>query len=180
VADRTDTGRSVQEPPRQRRRLVIGFYVILMLLGGIGNYYFTRNLATRDTVAAMAQNEQLLTENQKLKRQLAGQTAQLTATQVKLTNVKATLDAIMPSENTYEIASNQSLIVANGHVTVGLVGSPANESVTITINGKPQSVTAGQIISVAIDPSTTCLVGIQSFDMFKATITASCPAAKPQ
>jgi hypothetical protein len=183
VADRTESGRWAEESrqqARQRRRWVIGVYVVLMLLGGIGNYYFTHNLATRDAVTAMTQNEELLSENQKLKRQLTGQNAQLTATQIKLKNAQAALDAIMPSENTYDISPNQSLVVGSGRLTIGLVGSPANEGITITINGKSQQATAGQIINVALDPSTTCQVGVQSFDMFKAILTASCSVAKPQ
>ena len=84
----------------------------------------------------------------------------------------------MPSANTYNISPNQSLIVADGHLTIGLIGSPGNESVTLAINGKQQTVSAGQVITVAPDPSTNCQVQVQSFDMFKAVLTASCAAAK--
>ena len=58
----------------------------------------------------------------------------------------------MPSKNTYQIVPNQSLIVADGHLTVGLVGSPTNQDVNININGKQQSVASGDVIEVA--PST--------------------------
>ena len=100
--------------------------------------------------------------------------------QDKLTSVQAALQAIMPSENTYNISPNQSMIVAGGHLTIGLIGSPTNESVNININGKQQLAATGDVIHIALDPSTTCQVGVQSFDMFKAVLTASCAAVKPQ
>jgi hypothetical protein len=86
----------------------------------------------------------------------------------------------MPAANTYNIIPNQTLIVADGHLTVGLVGSPANEGVTLSINGKQQMVTAGQVVTVTADGSTPCQLSLQSFDVFKATINASCPGAKAQ
>jgi hypothetical protein len=85
----------------------------------------------------------------------------------------------MPSENTYNISPNQSIIVADGHLTVGLIGAPTNEGVNININGKQHSAAAGNVIDVALDPSMTCQVGVQSFDAFKAVLTASCATVKP-
>ena len=49
----------------------------------------------------------------------------------------------------------------------------------LNINGKQQTVVAGQIINVAPDPSTNCEVGVQTFDMFTAKLNAACTAAKP-
>jgi hypothetical protein len=83
----------------------------------------------------------------------------------------------MPSDNTYNIVPNQALILADGRLTVGMVGSPGNEGVTLDINGRQQTLAAGQIVSVAPDPSATCQVGVQSFDMFKAVLTATCSGA---
>ena len=79
-----------------------------------------------------------------------------------------------------QIVPNQSLIVADGRLTVGLVGSPANHGITININGKQQKVAAGDVIRVSPDASTACQVQVQSFDMFKAVLVASCAAAKSQ
>ncbi len=86
----------------------------------------------------------------------------------------------MPTKNTYNIMPNQTLIVADGRVTVGLVGSPGNESVTLNINGKEQAMAAGQVMTVGSASSANCQVGVQSFDMFKAVLTASCADAKGQ
>ena len=151
-----------------------------MVGGAVGGYMFGLNLTYRDLAAARAQLEQLLPESQRLKRAIIDENAKLVELQDKFTSVQAALQAIMPSENTYNISPNQSLIVAGGHLTIGLVGSPTNESVNININGKQQSAVSGDVIHIALDPSTSCQVGVQSFDMFKAVVTASCAAVKPQ
>jgi hypothetical protein len=186
VADRTGSGRSDRENSRLYgllmtrggRFLLIVIFVVVMLGGAIGGYLFGLDLASRDLAAAKAQVDQLLPEAQKLKRQVIDQNAAFIALQAKLTSAQAVLKAIMPTENTYNIIPNQSLVVADGHLTIGLVGLPANERVNININGKQQSAATGDTIKIAVDPSTTCQVEVQSFDMFKAVLTASCAAAK--
>ena len=98
--------------------------------------------------------------------------------QNKLSTFEAALDEIIPSKNTYNIKPNQSMIVAAGRLTIGLIGAPTNESVNINVNGKQQSVASGDVISVTLDPPTTCQVRVQSFDMFKAVLNASCTQAQ--
>ena len=105
---------------------------------------------------------------------------QISTLQAKLKNAQATLDAIMPAENTYNVTPNQSVIIGDGRLTIGLVGSPGNEGVTLNINGKQQTVAAGQVVTVAADASTNCQLAVQSFDMFRAIVNASCASAKPQ
>ena len=188
MSESTESGRSDRKSPqpygllmaRGGRFLVVAASVVLMLGGAIGGYIFGLDLAYHDLAAARLQIQQLQPENQKLKKQIIDQNAALAGLQAKLTSVQAALNAIMPSEGTYNISPNQSIIVADGHLTIGLIGSPANESVNININGKQQSAAPGDVINIAIDPSTTCQVGVQSFDMFKAILTASCAPAKPQ
>ena len=85
----------------------------------------------------------------------------------------------MPSENTYNIQPNQTLILGDGHLTVGMIGPPANDSVLLNINGKSQTLPAGQTLSITPDPATRCQINVQSFDVFKAVIVATCAAAKP-
>jgi len=126
------------------------------------------------------QTLQLQSENQRLKRQIVQQDSNLMAVQAKLKSVQDAIDAVMPSENTYVISPNQSMIIAGGRLSVGLIGSPTNESVTININGKRQSASTGDVVNVALNPSTTCRVRVESFDMFKAIVTASCEAMQPQ
>jgi hypothetical protein len=61
-----------------------------------------------------------------------------------------------------------------------MIGPPANDSVLLNINGKSQTVPAGQTLSIAPDPATHCQINVQSFDVFKAVIVATCAAAKAQ
>jgi hypothetical protein len=187
VSERVESGRADQKIPRLYalltarggRLLLVGAIAVLMLGGAIAGYIIGLNLASRDLAAARERIQQLEPESQRLKRSIIDQNASLAALQAKLTGVQAALDAIMPSENTYNIRPNQSMIVAGGHLTIGLIGSPTNESVNININGKQQSAATGDVIHIALNPSTACQVAVQSFDMFKAVLTASCAAVKP-
>jgi len=187
VSDSTDMNRSARVNPRRRlfptdnnRFVIVAACIITVVCILVGGHLYGRFLSARDLGGRDNAIEQLLAENQKLKRLLDEKSAQVTELHAKLDKVQASLDTIMPSPNTFNIQPNQSLIVGDGHVTVGLVGSPSNESVTLDINGKQQSVSAGQIVNVAPDSLTNCQVQVQSFDMFKAVLVASCTGAKPQ
>jgi hypothetical protein len=90
------------------------------------------------------------------------------------------LAAIMPVENTFIFNPNQSLVVADGRMTIGLIGLPTNEGINININGKSQLVMVGSIINIALNPTTACQVSVQSFDMFRATLTATCAEVRPR
>jgi hypothetical protein len=46
--------------------------------------------------------------------------------------------------------------------------------VTLNINGKRQSLGSGDVLNVAADNQSNCQVRVQSFDMFKAVVTATC------
>jgi hypothetical protein len=61
-------------------------------------------------------------------------------------------------------------------VIAGLIGSPANEGVNVNINGTHRLAAAGDVTVVPVDETTTCRVTIQSFDMFKALLHATCAA----
>jgi cell division protein FtsB len=186
VTDSTPSNRAAREGARWRYlraelRFVTVTAVVAVLLGiFVGGHFYGLYLSTRDLAGRDSAIEQLRAESQKLKRQSDQLSAQVTDLQAKLDRATAALMAIMPSDSTYNIAPNQSLIVADGHLMVGLVGSPSNETVTLDINGKQQALAAGQVVTVAPDPATTCTVQVQSFDMFKAVLTASCPSAKPK
>jgi hypothetical protein len=190
VIERTESGRSVEVEMSHRlysalmtpggRFLLAAGAAVIVLLIAIGAHIYGRILAHHTLLARDETIQQLRAEGQKLKTEINEQTAKLTAVQSKLTGVQAALDAIMPSENTYNFSPNQSLIVADGHLTIGLIGAPTNQGVNININSKQQAMAAGDVIKIALDPSTNCQVEVQSFDMFKAVLTATCAAAKPQ
>jgi hypothetical protein len=182
VSDRTQSGRPVPlRPLAGPNGSVVSIATIVAVLAIlIGGHLYGQFLASRDLGGRDNTIEQLSAQSQGLKIHADNLSAEVTDLQVKLAKVQATLDAIMPVANTYNINPNQSLIVGDGHLTIGLVGSPGNDSVTLDINGKQQTATAGQVIAVAAGASTNCQVQVQSFDVFKATLVASCAGAKPQ
>jgi hypothetical protein len=156
---------------RQRRLFVIA----LIMAAIVGAFVIGLENTRREMMDSKQLVLQLQSEGQKLRDQIADQNTKLLAQQSTLTKLGATLNELMPSKDTYQITANQSLIVANGRMTVGLVGAPTNQNLTVNINGRPQVLASGDVIEVAVNPSTTCHVRIQAFDMFKALITATCP-----
>jgi hypothetical protein len=186
VIEGTNRGRPVRpsSPLRlflvhESRYLMSGAIALLIICGAIATFVFSRNLAYQDIVAARERVEELQTDNQRLKRQVIDQNSEVSGLEAKLAAVQAKLDEILPSKNAYNISPNQSLMVADGRLSVGFVGSPGNESITLNINGKQQVIAAGQVVDVT-SGAATCQVGLQSFDLFKAVITANCPGAKPR
>lgn len=172
-------------PARWRRlagyRPTIIVSCILIIIGIlVGGRLYGKYLSSMDVAEREAQIEQLRAESQKQKRDIDSKSQQLTALQDKLNKTQAALDAIMPSAHTYNIQPNQTLILGDGHLTVGMVGPPANDSVLLNINGKPQTVPAGQTLSITPDPATHCQINVQSFDVFKAVIVATCAVTKAQ
>lgn len=165
---------------REGRIMFIGIVAILLIGGGIGTFLFFRNLAYGDLVAARQKIAQLQNEGETLKKQVDSQAVQINSLQMELKQTKDDLEEIRPAKDRYAIPPNESRIVAGGHLTIGLIGAPANESIVLSINGKEQTATAGQTISVAPDASTKCLVTVQSFDMFRALIVATCSGVKAQ
>ena len=174
----TESAGSERIAQRYRLRL-IGFNVLLFLAGVIGGFMYRGSADYRDIRDSSQLVLQARSENQDLATQLNEERADLAVLQAKLKSVQDALGAIMPAENTYNVNPNQSLTVADGLLTIALVGAPANEGVNININGKQHAAAAGDVIHVALDPSTTCEVGVDSFDMFQAVLTASCAAVKP-
>jgi hypothetical protein len=154
--------------------------IVVVLCSLIGGHLYGRFLSARDLGGRDAAIEQMRAESQKQKRDIDGKSAQITELQRKLMDAQAALEAILPQKDTYNIAPNQTLIVGDGHLMLGLIGSPANEGVLLNLNGKQQMVPAGQVITVAPDASTNCRISVQSFDMFKALIHVTCSGAKPQ
>jgi hypothetical protein len=164
--------------PRSRLWTPAGIVLVLFIM--VSGYFWGRQFNARDIQQRDSAIQQLQSDGQRLAADIADQNANLTALRAELTSTKATLDAIMPSQNHYTISPNQSLIVADGRLTIGLIGSPGNEGVDLNVNGKQQKAAAGDVIRVSPDPTTACQVQIQSFDMFKAVLVASCAAAKSQ
>jgi cell division protein FtsB len=162
------------------RFLSIVACAVIIVVVAFGFYLLGRSASDTALKASSRTLQFAQNEYDKLAADNNHQSATIADLQVQLKKAKAALNAIMPSENTFNIDPNESRIVADGHLTIGLVGSPTNEGVNININGKLQPAAAGDVIHVALDPSTSCQVRVLSFDMFRAVLTASCAAAKPQ
>lgn len=164
--------------PRSRLRSPAAIVLILFVM--VSGYFWGRRFNASDIQQRDAAIQQLQSDGQRLAADIADQNVNLTALRTELSSAKATLNAIMPSQNTYNINPNQSLIAGDGRLTIGLIGSPGNDGINLNVNGKQQKVAAGDVIHVSPDASTACQVQIQSFDMFKAVLVASCAAAKSQ
>jgi hypothetical protein len=76
----------------------------------------------------------------------------------------------------FDMTSNESVVIAGGHLTIGLVGSPTNDRATININRKQQAMAAGDVVNVQL--STTCQVELKSFEMLKAVVATTCTETK--
>jgi len=178
VADRTQSPRqSLFDDSRFVSVIACIVAIVVILVGGhlYGRYLASKDLGGRDVLI-----DQLQGQVQQQKRAADQKAAQISDLQAKLARVQAQLEQIQPSKDTYNILPNQTLIVADGKITVGLIGSPANESIMLNINGKQLAAAAGQVIPAGSDSSANCRVAVQSFDMFKAVLTVTCAPAKGQ
>jgi len=176
----SDSARSTQRTSARSRtyRLFMtreGRYLLVTaLMGGIVGYLLGLNSAYVEMTAGKLALQQSRAENQKMKSEMAGESVKTSAMESGIAKLQATLDELVPSENTYNIKANQSLIVGGGRLTVGMVGAPTNDSVTLNVNGKRQPFGTGDVLNVAVDGQTNCQVRVQSFDMFKTVVTANC------
>jgi hypothetical protein len=144
----------------------------------IGGSIYGQHLADQDLLDRDRAGHQLETASQKLERQSAHQADEVAALQARFTQAQEKLDRLMPAKDTYRINPNQSVVVGNGRLTLGLVGLPTSDGATINVNGKQYTVAAGGVIHVADDASAPCKVAVLSFDMFNAAVTASCSEPK--
>jgi hypothetical protein len=159
-------------------RFKLAVLAVFIALGiAIGGHMYGRYLATSDIHDRDNTIQQLQGEIQRLEGQITETDGKLVAMQSTLTRFQEAMDALMPTQNTYTLNPDQSLIVADGHLTIGLIGLPMNGHINVNINGKQQVAAAGDVIHAAVGPGLDCQVRVQSFDMFKAVITASCVRA---
>ena len=154
--------------------------VIAMVCILVGGHLYGRYLASRDLAGRDNAIEQLRDPKSEAQRQLDDQSAQADRIAGKARQVQATLDAIMPSAEHLSTSSpiNRS-IVGDGHLTVGLVGSPSQRKRQAQYQRQAAVGGAGQVIDVAPDPRRNVRCGAV-LRMFKAVLYASCTPAKPQ
>jgi len=179
VIDATESSRSVQNGRLYRVTRIITIRSAMLVIGIVGGYLYGLQSSYHDIALRDNTIRQMLAKGQVLKTELTETTNKLTELQAKFKKNQASLDAIVPSKDTYNLRPNQSYRVANGQLVIGLVGVPTSQGVNINVNGKQQLLVTGDSIKVAPDPSRTCHLIVQSFDMFKAVVTASCDETKP-
>ena len=112
-----------QYDPAPRSRLRSPAAIVLVLFIMVGGYFWGRQFNVRDIAQRDAAIQQLQSDGQRLAADIADQNANLTALRAELTSTKAALNAVMPSQNTYNIFPNQSLIAADGRLTIGMIVS---------------------------------------------------------
>jgi hypothetical protein len=162
-----------------RGRVILAGIVLAVIAGvAVFGQLYGQHLAYGAMQDRDSAIRQLETESQQLELERTDQDTQVKALQAQVASLQAQLNGVLPSKNLYSINPNESLLVAGGRLTIGLVGGPLSNGVNINVNGKQQFVTVGDVIHVTPDPSTACDVQIQSFDMFKAQFTASCSPTK--
>ena len=150
--------------------------LLAAFLGGIVGYVVGLNATHLQMASVNELLRQTRSENQKIKSELSNQNAHYAATENTLAQMKGEMEAISPTKDTYNLKPNHSLTVGDGRLLMGLIGPPTNESVAINVNGMRHSLATGDIINVPIDGQTNCRIRLQSFDMFKAVVEASCAA----
>ena len=104
-------------------------------------------------------------------------TAQLKAAQDK---IREMMPSYPDTPNTYNIKTNQSVIVEGGRLQIGLVGSPGQDRVVLNLNGAHHSVAVGDIINTAINSSTNCRISVISIEFLKAAavVKATCATTR--
>lgn len=164
---------------RRRRSYILLIETALIIAVALIGHMTGREMGRRHLLQRDQTIQQLREERQQVSAELNKRGDRITELQNRLNHVQSVLDEIVPSENIYVIRPNQSLFVAGGRVIVGLISSPTNEGVNININGKQRLMVAGDVTPVAFDETTACQVTVQSFDMFKAILHATC-TTKPK
>ena len=157
MAGSTGSRQSIQPRPRSRGRVrrVLAI-ALLVFLGGFAGYIYGQSSASHDVQVRDDTIRQLNTKSQELGAEVSKQAAEIAKLQASLDSMHNEMGEMAPTENTYNIDPNQSIIAAKGNLTIGLIGPPTGAAVNININGKAY------------------LAAVQSFDMFKAVITATC------
>ena len=186
MTDTTASDRSVPQSPapshfRMTRRgglRSIGVLALLLAVA-IGSYTLGRRAADREVKDYKLKTEQLQEANSKLTAENKKQAETIGDLQDQLRSAKDELDKLFRPARTLEINANKSQRVSIGLLTIGLVGTPRNESVDLKIDGKQQSAAAGEVINVEF--STACRIHVMSFDVLKSSVAidTTCGAVKP-
>jgi hypothetical protein len=159
---------------RGRRRAAFISTVAVVIGVGVGSFVLGVYLTSKDVANLRLVLGATQAETQKAKQGLVSQAAANSALQSRLAAVSAELEAIRPAKNTYVVAPNQSIALADGRLTIGLVGSPGSDSLLLNINGEQRKTSPGDVIQIPAGNDTSCKIVVQQFDMFKAQVNVNC------
>jgi hypothetical protein len=163
---------------RPRGRLLRNAWVVVTVFVAVVAYTAGWQGGVRETTNQFKdENAKLQSDNQRLSKEASTQATQIANVQGQLKNTQSQLASVSGPVAVFEINANESMVVAGSHLTIGLVGSPTNDRVTINVNGKQQALAAGDVVNAGV--SANCRVELKSFEMFKAVVTTTCADAKP-
>jgi hypothetical protein len=164
---------------RRRRTVILLIETLLIVAVALIGHVTGREMARRQLVQRDLTIQQLREERQQASAELNRRADRILTLETRLKHVEGVLHEIVPDHGIYVIRPNQSLVVAGGRVIVGLVGSPSNQGVLVNVNGKQQLSAAGDVMTATTGEGQMCQVTVQSFDMFKAVLHATCAADAP-
>ena len=152
---------------------------IVIFIIALGCYTLGRHSSAHAIEDYQTRNAQLSSDNGRLASDNKNQALQITNLQDQLKSAQGELNDILRPARNFEIRANESEPVSIGQLIIGLVGTPKNESVDLNINGKQQSVAAGDVVNLELP--ITCRIQVMSFDVLKssAAVNTVCAATKP-
>jgi len=152
----------------------VGSVVILAIVAICA---FGAGVASRTPVLNGRQQEisKLMKNNQNLRDDIQRAQDEKASTDKLLAATDSQLKDAFNDYRTIVLNGNDMASVSTGHLTVGLVGPPTNEKISLNVNGTQHTVAAGDSIDVGVF---TCRVEVKSFDSFKVTLLTSCTPMK--
>jgi len=148
--------------PFRRFGVILVVAIVCFTLGLSQGYYMVPAGAQNILKKLTADKDRLSVEKIALEKQ----TFEL---REQLDKVNNRLEAITPSPNMYKIKPNESRTVPIGRLTVGLVGTPGNQSVELNINDKKYRAQAGDIKDITM----ACRVEVVSFNVIEANVVVN-------
>jgi hypothetical protein len=149
--------------------VILGVVAICAFGAGQASKIYDINRRETDVADLMKKNRNMSEVVEREKREKKALEGKLAATENQLKDAFNTYRTVV-------LNGNDTTSVSTGHFTVGLVGPPTNEKVSINVNGTQHTVAAGDSINVG---AFTCRVEVKSFNMFKVTLLSACMPMKP-
>lgn len=151
-------------------------FIIIFAIVAICSYGLGRAVMTYDINNLREQFEILQKRNKVSMDDADREREQKKALTATLTDTQGQLKDAFSPYRTIVVNSNDTISIATGSFTVGLVGPPTGDKITISINGRPETLSVTG--STTVSASSSCQIQVKSFDMFKAALVATCTPTK--